>query len=114
MNGHFPTEISKKDQCEVFTNDLNKDISNKMSMFAADIQLLPEGMYWRDLRSLGRGANTATLLAAQSLKSPSPRQLSPAFGPIHQYQGALKTSGPTSWASAQRPPWAPALEPEST
>lgn len=45
MNGHFSREISIKDQCEVFINDLNKGISNKISMFAVDIKLCSEVKY---------------------------------------------------------------------
>lgn len=42
MDGHFSRVISIKDQCEVFTNDLYKSISNKISMFAVDLELFPE------------------------------------------------------------------------
>lgn len=41
-NGHFSGKINIKDQYLVFTNDLDKDISNKIFMFAVDIKLFPE------------------------------------------------------------------------
>lgn len=45
MDGHFFRSISIKGQCVVFINDLNKGISNKISMFAVDITLFPEVKY---------------------------------------------------------------------
>lgn len=48
MDGHFSRVVSTKDQCAVFTTDLNKDISNQISMFAADIKLFPEIKHWAE------------------------------------------------------------------
>lgn len=50
MNGHFSWEISIKDQCEVFINDLNKGIFNKISMFVVDIELCSEVKYRETLK----------------------------------------------------------------
>lgn len=42
MDGHFSREISGKDLYQVFILDLDKGISNKISMFELDIKSFPE------------------------------------------------------------------------
>lgn len=77
MDGPFSGKISIKDQYLVFTNDLDKDISNKIFMFAAGIKLFPEVKHQAEEVSLEKDLGNVCGWAEHSHPAHSLQPLSP-------------------------------------
>lgn len=113
MDGPFSRKINIKDQYLVFTNDLDKDISSKISMFAVGIKLFPEVKHqaeeFRLEKDLGnvcgwaKHSNPAGCsfpsVSVSPERRPGTASSALALGPKPCNQRAFKESSPASWAS---------------